>query len=60
MGLIFDEELDVEEIHYQMVKLHQNLKHIQMQKEQWKVYLTAYFWMEWFFDWNNFFKWDEW
>jgi hypothetical protein len=34
MGLIFDEELDVEEIHYQMVKLHQNLKHIQMQKEQ--------------------------
>ena len=38
MGLVFDEELDVEDIHYQMVKLHQNLKQIQMQKEQWIFY----------------------
>ena len=32
MGIVFDEELDVEDIHYQMVKLHQNLKQMHIQK----------------------------
>lgn len=31
IGMIFDEELDIEEIHYQMAKMHQNVK--LMQKE---------------------------
>ena len=31
MGFINDEEVDIEELHYQMVKMHQNVRKLQIE-----------------------------